>query len=59
MNRSERARIAEETVAILERGFYKRPAGRRMDLCEEIEQCRTGSVHYAEDAFITMFGSTA
>ena len=48
-NRSQRARIAQETLAILDRGGYRSPSGREVDLRATIDHAVRGSVHYRPD----------
>ena len=45
-DRAVRARVARETVEILERGWYTAPGGARVSIRDELERARTGSVLY-------------
>ena len=51
MNRNRRLEIAQETLAILERGFYKAPSGRSISVAEALQAAIDGSVLYRPDAF--------
>ena len=46
MNRQQRREIAEDTVEILERGFYENSAGDRVDIGEWIERVRANTEDY-------------
>ena len=51
MNRTGRATIARETVAITERGYYVSPSGRKIDIRKEIAASVAGSRLYRPDDF--------
>ncbi len=51
MNRDKRLEIAQETLAILERGFYQAPSGRRVSVADALQASIAGSVLYRPDAF--------
>jgi uncharacterized protein (TIGR02452 family) len=42
-NGSERQRIAEETVAILQAGHYQAPSGRHVDIADAVARCVAGT----------------
>lgn len=48
MSRSRARAIAEETVAILEDGFYQNNRGQQIELASQIEFAVRGTVHYRE-----------
>jgi uncharacterized protein (TIGR02452 family) len=50
-NRAERARIAQETLEILDRGNYRAPSAREVDLRAMIDHAVRGSVLYRPDGF--------
>jgi uncharacterized protein (TIGR02452 family) len=54
-SRSTRARIARETVEILERGWYDAPDGRRVSLAEPLAHARGQSRLYAPSDFGEVF----
>jgi uncharacterized protein (TIGR02452 family) len=54
-SRSTRARIARETVEILERGWYDTPDGRRVSLAEPLAHARGQSRLYAPGDFEEVF----
>jgi uncharacterized protein (TIGR02452 family) len=43
MKRSTRAEVAQETVAVVNRGSYTSPAGRTIDLADTVRACREGT----------------
>jgi uncharacterized protein (TIGR02452 family) len=49
--RSTRQQTAQETVAILERGWYESPTGRRVSLQDALDVARSGSVLYTPEQF--------
>lgn len=49
MNRQQRKEIAEETVDILERGYYETPAGRRVELREQLDRVRAETEDFPPD----------
>ena len=51
MNRDKRLEIAQETLAILERGSYQAPSGRRVSIADALQASVAGSVLYRPDAF--------
>jgi uncharacterized protein (TIGR02452 family) len=53
--RTTRAQVAQETVAILEKGRYPGPAGQTVVLCADLEAARSGSVLYRPDDFDEAF----
>ncbi|MFD0903637.1 TIGR02452 family protein [Actinomadura sediminis] len=46
MSRHPRRAVAQETVAIIERGEYRAPSGRAVRVAESIERARRGTVLY-------------
>ena len=49
-SRTKRASIAQETLEILERGFYHDPDGREVSIVEDLDAARSGStLHTPED----------
>ncbi|MEW6306174.1 MAG: TIGR02452 family protein [Verrucomicrobiota bacterium] len=50
MKRNERARMAQETVAICDAGFYVTPGGRRVELAALIKDAVAGTVLHLPDA---------
>jgi uncharacterized protein (TIGR02452 family) len=54
-SRSIRARIARETVEILERGWYPAPDGRRVAVADELTHARERSRLYTPDDFAEVF----
>jgi uncharacterized protein (TIGR02452 family) len=50
-SRSGRARIARETVTILERGSYESPGGKLIELGKLLDRARHGSILYTPDHF--------
>jgi uncharacterized protein (TIGR02452 family) len=50
MNRSNRARLAQETLAILETGRYTGPSGRVVDLRERLRLAKDGTCSYPPEA---------
>ncbi len=55
MNRRERARIAQATIEILERGNYRNRSGETIDLTAAIARSKSRSIHYTEDSFERVF----
>ena len=56
-NRAQRAKIAEETLAIAEHGHYtSHTKGNSVDLCEQIEAAVSNSKVYSVDALETLRG---
>ena len=51
MNRNRRLEIAQETLAILERGVYQAPSGRSVSIADALQASVGGSVLYRPDAF--------
>jgi len=49
MNRSARSKLAQETLQILERGFYKTASGNVVELTSLINQCLTESKYFDLD----------
>lgn len=58
MNRKARVAAANQTIEILERGFYE-VAGQRIDIREDVKQSLAGSVLYRPDEFDKVFASPA
>jgi uncharacterized protein (TIGR02452 family) len=54
-SRTTRARIARETVEILERGWYVTPDGGRVSLTDTLAHARTNSRLYTPDEFSDVF----
>jgi uncharacterized protein (TIGR02452 family) len=54
-NRKQRAIIAQETLAILERGSYETRLGITVNLTDEINLAKTRSIHYTPDNFDEVF----
>jgi uncharacterized protein (TIGR02452 family) len=50
-NRSQRARIAEETVAVVNRGWYATPAGERVSIAAALDHARTYTLLRTPDDF--------
>lgn len=50
MNRSERASLAEQTLAILKTGRYTSPSGRVVDLLEHLRRAKDGTCSYPPEA---------
>jgi uncharacterized protein (TIGR02452 family) len=46
MSRTSRASIAQETVAMAQRGWYELPAGRRVDIAEAMRRCLAATALY-------------
>jgi uncharacterized protein (TIGR02452 family) len=55
VSRNTRARIARETVEILERGWYVAPDGRRVSVAELLAHARAGTRLYAPGDFAEVF----
>jgi uncharacterized protein (TIGR02452 family) len=53
--RATRAQVAQETVAILEKGRYPGPAGQPVVLCADLEAARSGSALYQPEDFGEVF----
>ncbi|WP_414619742.1 TIGR02452 family protein [Calothrix sp. CCY 0018] len=54
-NREQRAAIAQETVNILEIGFYQNKQKETINIRESLELAIQGSIHYSEDDFFKLF----
>ncbi|PSK94312.1 TIGR02452 family protein [Taibaiella chishuiensis] len=54
MNRNKRAEAAQETLRIIEQGYYQAPGGRRIDLQADIDKALEDTLYYREDAFGTV-----
>src|ERR1700756_1709336 len=50
-NRTRRAQVAEETVAITRRGWYETPAGERVSIADALEHARSHTLLYVPDDF--------
>jgi uncharacterized protein (TIGR02452 family) len=53
--RTTRAQVAQETVAILEKGRYPGPTGQTVVVCADLEAARSGSVLYRPSDFKAIF----
>ncbi|MCP4113574.1 MAG: DUF2263 domain-containing protein [Desulfobacteraceae bacterium] len=51
MNRKQRANLAQETLLILEKGFYLRNDGTKIEIKEELEKCKRNTILYKPDDF--------
>jgi uncharacterized protein (TIGR02452 family) len=49
MNRTQRANLAKDTLAIVERGSYVAPSGRTVDLRPQVQAMLDGTVVYSPD----------
>jgi hypothetical protein len=49
MKRSTRVAIAQETVAIVERGSYVAPSGRTVDIADAVRACLDGTRHFTPE----------
>lgn len=56
MNRSARASLASETLAILETGRYTSPSGRVVDLREHLRRARDGTRSYPPEGSVRLPG---
>ena len=56
MKRSTRKEIAQESVAIMERGTYTAPSGAEVDLRALIDHCRSGTVCYPPERANRLIG---
>ncbi len=54
-NRSDRIKIAHETLEICARGFYTNPAGTKVFLQPLLDHARSQTFHYPPDAFAQVF----
>jgi uncharacterized protein (TIGR02452 family) len=54
-NRSQRAVVASETVAILQRGGYELPGGECVEIGPQLKEAVAGSVHYGPADFRRVF----
>ncbi len=57
MNRNQNAAVANETVKILEAGFYTNNKDQRIDIKDTLEQSKTGTKLYTPDELATFLGS--
>lgn len=48
-NRDNRAKIAQDTLEILKRGFYQNKLGEVVDISESLKAAKTGSIHYTPE----------
>lgn len=55
-SRSQRAAIAAETIAILQRGYYDSPSGQRVEIGPQLSESVAGSVHYRPADFRSVLG---
>jgi len=51
MNRISRARLAQETVEIVQRGWYQSPTGSRVDLSNSVNRCLMATALYRPEQF--------
>jgi uncharacterized protein (TIGR02452 family) len=49
MNRHQNATIADETIKILEQGFYTNTVGKQINLNEQLERCKENTKLYTPD----------
>lgn len=49
MNRNRRTQIAQETLSILEQGFFVSGSGRKVEILDDLNKCVDGTVVYTED----------
>lgn len=49
LNRSKRATLAKETVAICEQGFYIPPSGGKVEIAASLDQAKRGTVLYSPE----------
>jgi uncharacterized protein (TIGR02452 family) len=55
LNRTSRARVASETLEILERGHYVSPSGRHVHIETLLQHARQHTVHYTPEMFGKVF----
>lgn len=55
MNRNSRARLAQETVAICEAGFYTTARGTRVSIGEELNRAKAGTVLYSPEKQLPVY----
>jgi uncharacterized protein (TIGR02452 family) len=58
MKRAERLTIANETVAILERGTYRGPSGAEVDILEHLNACKQATKLYLPDELSDLLSDT-
>lgn len=51
MNRKQRANLAQETLSVLENGFYFRDDGLKTDIKEDLEKCKKNTILYKPNDF--------
>ncbi len=51
MNREQRAALAQETLSILEKGFYVNNDGVKVDIEEDLNRCKQNTILYKPNAF--------
>lgn len=51
MNRTQRLELAQQTLTILERGFYPAPSGRNVSVADALQASVAGTVLYRPEAF--------
>jgi uncharacterized protein (TIGR02452 family) len=54
-NRDRRAQIAQQTLDILNAGYYVSPAGKTIDISEALHLAVENSIHYSPDDFGQLF----
>lgn len=54
MNRNHRATLAQETLEILNQGFYSNPAGETVDLQQQINHCVENTRYYSPEDLDTL-----
>ncbi|HEY6229543.1 MAG TPA: TIGR02452 family protein [Verrucomicrobiae bacterium] len=52
MNRNERTKVAEQTVAICEAGFYTSPAGARVEVADTLARAKAGTKIYSPENLV-------
>jgi uncharacterized protein (TIGR02452 family) len=57
MNRNQNATIANETIKVLEQGFYTNNAGEHVSINEQLQRCKESTKLYTPDELSVLLGS--
>jgi uncharacterized protein (TIGR02452 family) len=55
VNQTQRVQVAQETLQIIEQGYYQAPSHQRIDIREPLQQARQDSIYYHADQFAEIF----